>query len=170
MKNPILILILSLTACNFNKKEVSTSSNTAKIPTLTLNKTIDVKNALTFINEYVSHVNKLEPIDPKTYADSSSLTTQAFKTELSRILTEANKQDSIVGLDFDPIVNAQFTPEQGFKVEHVDTTSGYILLKGVDRPDFKLTMKLVFQNNKWQVDGCGIVNIPEEKRRTQGVR
>jgi hypothetical protein len=37
-------------------------------------------------------------------------------------------------------------------------------VKGKDWTDFKLTIKVVLENGKWLIDGCGIVNIPNEKR------
>lgn len=154
-------------ACNFNKKEIRTSSNATKSPALAINKHIEASNALFFINEYVRRGNNLEPVSPENYTNSSHLVTQTFKSELTRILSEARKRDSLVGLDFDPIIDGQFTPQKGFEIEHIDSSVGYLFLQGVDLPDFKLTIKLAYQNSQWLVDGCGIINIPEEKRRRQ---
>jgi hypothetical protein len=33
-----------------------------------------------------------------------------------------------------------------------------------DWTEFKLTMKVIEENGNWLVDGCGIVNIPQDKR------
>jgi len=69
-----------------------------------------------------------------------------------------------MGLGADPIFDAQDYPSKGFELESIDETTNYLTMKGKDWSEFKLTMKVVEENGKWLVDGCGIVNIPKDKR------
>ena len=69
-----------------------------------------------------------------------------------------------MGLDFDPIFDAQDFPDKGFELVSSDKNSGYITVKGKDWPEFVLVIRIVYLDNKWLVDGSGIINIPESKR------
>ena len=101
------------------------------------------------------------------WVSSSKLTTTRFKTELKKLLAEAYKEDPELGLDADPIFDAQDYPDKGFELDYFDSNTNYVVAKGKDWPDFKLTMKMVLENNNWLVDGCGIINIPTAKRSTR---
>ena len=121
--------------------------------------------ALTFINSYVENCNKMkESIKIVQWVNSNSLTTNNFKKELKRIIDEAYKEDPELGFDFDPIFDGQDYPDKGFELESFDSRTNYIVVKGKDWLDFKLTIKMVLENNDWLVDGCGIINIPKDKR------
>ena len=124
-----------------------------------------IKNALTFINNYVDNSNKMnKAIGIIDWVNSNSLTTKTFKTELKKILEDAQKQDPEMGLDADPIFDAQDNPSKGFELESLDEKTNYLTVKGKDWPEFKLTMKVVKENGNWLVDGCGMVNIPNDRR------
>ncbi|MBK6833593.1 MAG: hypothetical protein IPG89_04680 [Bacteroidetes bacterium] len=69
-----------------------------------------------------------------------------------------------MGLGADPIVDAQDYPSKGFELESIDEQTNFLIVKGKDMPEFKLTIKVVEENGNWLVDGCGIVNIPKDKR------
>ena len=105
-----------------------------------------------------------ESIGVVEWVNSNKLTTNTFRTELKRILDEAYKLEPEIGLDADPIFDAQDFPEKGFELESFDSKTNYIVVKGKNRPDFKLTIKMVMENNDWLVDGCGMINIPNDKR------
>jgi hypothetical protein len=36
-------------------------------------------------------------------------------------------------------------------------------VQGKNSPQFQVSIQLVKENNKWLVDGCGIINIPADK-------
>jgi len=40
----------------------------------------------------------------------------------------------------------------------------YVTVRGVDWPEFLLVLKLANHENKWQVDGSGVINMPENRR------
>ena len=121
--------------------------------------------ALTFINSYVDNCNKMkESIGIVEWVDSSHLTTKGFKSELNNIIHEATIEDPELGLDFDPILDGQDYPEEGFELVLYDAKTNLIIVKGKKWADFRLTMKLVLENNQWLIDGCGIINIPQDQR------
>ncbi|KOS07282.1 hypothetical protein AM493_15480 [Flavobacterium akiainvivens] len=123
----------------------------------------DAKVALTFINDYLDNINKMNEATGLTeWLSARTDATKGFKTEVKRIIDEAYKADPELGLGFDPLIDGQDAPER-MELKSVDK-NGYILLKGKDWADFELVMKLKQENGKWLVDGCGIVNIPESKR------
>lgn len=124
-----------------------------------------IEKALTFLNSYVDNCNKMkESTEVVEWVNLSMLTTNAFRTELKRVMDEAYKLEPEMGLDADPIFDAQDYPEKGFELDSFDSKTNYVVVKGKNRPDFKLTLKMVFENNDWLVDGCGIINIPIDKR------
>ncbi len=121
--------------------------------------------ALSFINSYTENCNKMnESIDLVEWISSCNLTTTGFKKELKRIVDEANKLDPEMGLGADPIFDAQDYPDKGFELYSFDKETHYVVVKGKNWPDFKLTIKLALEINHWLVDGSGIVNIPVDKQ------
>ena len=76
----------------------------------------------------------------------------------------ARKADPELGLDADPVLDAQDFPEKGFELNNCDSTAGYVSVKGKDWKDFFLVLKVVHENNQWLVDGVGIINISFDKR------
>lgn len=67
-----------------------------------------------------------------------------------------------MGLGFDPIFDAQDYPDKGFKIDKQDST--YVIVKGINWPDFRLSLRLTFEDRQWLVDGAGVINIPTNKR------
>ncbi|MCK6649194.1 MAG: hypothetical protein L6Q66_06035 [Bacteroidia bacterium] len=118
--------------------------------------------ALQFINSYVENSNKMkDAVSIAEWIQSNEQASTTLKTELKRIVDEADPE---LGLEADPLFDAQDYPEKGFELESFDEQTNFLIVKGKGQPDFKLSMKLVQENNKWLVEGCGIVNIPENKR------
>jgi hypothetical protein len=119
--------------------------------------------ALKFINAYINYVNDYDAsLNLIDWVNQQTILSNSFKSELRRILEEAEKEDPEMGLGFDPILDAQDYPEKGFVVDNVD--GEFVILKGIGWEDFFLTLKMVKgENNQWLVDGSGIVNIPEDR-------
>jgi hypothetical protein len=165
MKQIIFILtIILLVACGQN----SDNETKEKVSAIASNNSQDnmpVDIAIQFINAYVDNCNKMkESIGVVEWVNSTQFTTNRFNAELKKMMDEANQLDPEMGLDADPIVDAQDYPESGFELESFDDQTNYIVVKGKDMADFKLTMKMTQENNKWLVDGCGSINIPTDKR------
>lgn len=127
------------------------------------NNPVDI--ALKFINSYVDNCNKMNAsIGVLEWVNSNSLASNRFKAELKKIVEEAHKGDPEMGLEADPIFDAQDYPDKGFELESFDSKTNFVVVKGKNWTDFKLTMKLVLENDNWLVDGCGTINIPNDKR------
>lgn len=105
-----------------------------------------------------------ESSDIVKWVSTNDLVTDRFKKELKTMVDEAFKTDPEMGLGFDPIVDGQDFPDEGFELESFDNKTNYLVVKGKKWPDFKVTIKMVLEGNKWLVDGCGVVNIPEDKQ------
>ena len=95
------------------------------------------------------------------WVESNKMVTKSFKDELKRMIDEAYNKDSEIGLDYDPIFNAQDYPEKGFEIESFDRENNFLILRGIDWPKFKLLIKISRENNTWLIDGCGSININE---------
>ncbi len=119
---------------------------------------------LNFINGYVDNANKMyEAKETTEWVNANNLITENFKTTLAKMLKEANEKDPEYGLGVDPIFNAQDYPDKGFVLLRYDSLSNYLEVQGKNSPAFRVFIKLVKENNKWLVDGCGIINIPADK-------
>lgn len=121
--------------------------------------------ALTFINAYVINSNKLNmSVDMVQWVLAHDDASASFKTTLSKIVNEALTLEPEYGLGFDPIFDAQDYPDDGFEVIQALDNNNYLTIAGVTWKDFTIRLKMVYTNNHWLVDGCGVVNIPEHER------
>jgi hypothetical protein len=185
MKKIILLLtILSIISCKKNiesdspelkkvseennnpKTEINSQLNEEKEYAKEITEDNSPENtALTFINSYIVDCNKMnKSVGYLNFVKSSDLTTKSFKIELQKIVDEAEKLDPEMGLDFDPIIDGQDYPDEGFELKDFDTKTNFIIVKGKNWADFEVTIKLIFENEKWLIDGCGIVNIPKNNQ------
>jgi len=170
-----LAVVTLFVSCGQNSKtgvnKAITTEPNAEISTETKNdesSTTPFGIALTFINSYIDNCNKMkESIGIIEWVNSNNLATNRFKTEVKTMIEEAFKIEPELGLGFDPIFDAQDYPDEGFELESFDSETNYVVVKGKNWADFKLTIKMVLENNKWLVDGCGIVNVPNDKRSTR---
>lgn len=157
--NIVFTFIFVLAACGqqANNNDVYKTSNK--------NPTPDFSVALNFINEYTDYCNNMSPESIDTsWIDNNQYLTESFKSRYHYILDSAYRSDPELGLDFDPIFDAQDFPDQGFSILSTDSSTGYITVFGNNWESFTLTLKLVNLNNKWLVNGSGIVNIPNNRR------
>ena len=126
------------------------------------NQIIPEEIALNFVNSYVDNCNKMKgAIGILEWVELNKMVTKSFKDEVKRMIDEAYNKDSEIGLDYDPIFNAQDYPEKGFEIESFDRENNYLILRGIDWPKFKLLIKISRENNTWLIDGCGSININE---------
>jgi hypothetical protein len=155
------ILLLALVSCNSenkNQPETSTASlERQPVP--------DFNVALNFINDYAKFCTT--PNQGSATSDwirQDSLLTDSFKNRYNSLLDSAQKKDPELGLDSDPIFDAQDFPEKGFSILKIDTLNRYVTVAGNDWKEFELVLKLKQENEKWLVDGAGVINIPPDKR------
>lgn len=164
MKQTIFILaIILVSSCGQTSgTKTATEQNSSELEEKKGNLPVDI--ALDFINSYIDNLNKMNTsIGTVEWVNSNNLTTNRFKTALKKLVDEAYKTDPEMGLDADPILDAQDYPDKGFELESFDHETNFIVVKGKDWPDFKLTIKMVLENGNWLVDGCGIINIPDDR-------
>ena len=157
----ITLLTAGLFSCNSETKtQPETSAAPAKEQPMP-----DFTVALSFINDYAKFCTI-----PKQGSASSDwikqnpLLTEKFKNRYKNLLDSAQKKDPELGLGSDPIFDAQDFPEKGFSLLKIDTLNRYVTVAGNDWKEFELVLKVDQENNKWLVDGAGIINIPEDKR------
>jgi len=186
MKNSYLLLvILIVLSCNNRKQKINISEQKEQIEikkepqtkidileekfnvaTIELNDTSSNANvALKFINDYVKNCNKMrEQIGIIEWVNDYPNVSQEFKTELTKMIQEAEKNDPVYGLGFDPIFDAQDYPDDGFELAEFDSVSNYLTVEAKSWKGFTITMKIKELDKKWMVDGCGVINIPKTKQ------
>ncbi len=125
----------------------------------------DFNVALTFINDYATFCTPTSPPTNDTnWIENNSLLTDNFKRQYFSLLDSGKRIDAELGLGFDPIFDAQDFPDSGFVIAAWDEKTGFVTVRGKDWPQFVLVLKVVSHNHKSLVDGCGVINIPEDKR------
>ncbi len=164
LKYTFILLTILFASCGGAKQE-NVSNKYEETQNKVSEKQTKTDNALAFINAYVENSNKMsKAVGIKEWVNSNTLVTNNFKTALTKLVDDANAQDPEMGLEADPIFDAQDYPSEGFEIESFDESENYITVKGKNQANFKLTLKIAAENGKWLVDGCGGVNVPEGKR------
>ncbi len=174
--------LLVLYACTMNPKErnqqpesdslktdIQSSVEHLSIDSIDLDRT-GAEVAATFINSYVKYVDELA-VKGETNFESevikwisaSPLLTDSFKTSYKDMVEAARRSDPELGLDFDPILDAQDSPNSCKVLDYSE--DGFVTLQGIDWQNFTLTVRLVHFNNHWLVDGSGVINVPQDKQR-----
>lgn len=120
-----------------------------------------IDTALMFINDYNRIISNLELKEIKEWVISNENVTLKFKKEYQKIYADALKADPELGLESDPILNAQDTSESGFGFKKMDNE--YVIVKAENWNVFNITLKVIEIEGKFLIDGCGIVNIPKHK-------
>lgn len=124
--------------------------------------------ANSFMNEYKKYcddsLHKKTKETAEQWVQRNAKLTNHFKNSYKKLVEDANKEDPEVGLDFDPIFDAQDYPDQGFKVLSCDDKSNFVTLNGKDWEDFTVVVKTSKTDKGWLIDGAGVISIPEDKR------
>ena len=65
-----------------------------------------------------------------------------------------------MGLNFNPILNAQDYPDKGYAPKRFrwPVTKLTWVMEGIGGPDFKVSVNFVTINNQWKIDGIGEIN------------
>ncbi len=147
MKNYLIasLFILGM-SCNHKNENKSTNNSMQKV-------------ALEFINDYVKNCDNMkEGLDVEEWVATHKSSSDLLKSELSRILKEADEKDPEYGLGFDPIFNAQDYPDKGFKLISFDSIKRIVVVGDKELDGFKLNIHMIKVNNVWKVNGIGIIN------------
>lgn len=124
------------------------------------NRDAAISTAVNFVNDYVTYNDSAGVrASPKDWLAAQPNVTEMFKQKLKEVVDAAQVQES--GLDADPILNAQDFPERGFEFDSSDSTAKFIVVRAIGQPEFKVTVKVIGQQGKFWVDGCGVVNVLE---------
>jgi len=122
-----------------------------------------------FMNAYVKQILAMEHKHKKgsigQWLHANRELTESFKKSYQDLVDSAKRDDPELGLDFDPVVDAQDFPDKGFIVESCDA-SGFVTVRGVGWETFKVTVKVVNASG-WRVDGAGVINIPRDKQASK---
>ena len=177
MRKLIVLITISfwIVSCGENSNNESKESNepvgqssTEVEVDLTVNEALTVDKidfVLEFINAYVENCNASEDfMEISDWVNSNTLVTAEFKSELAKMVAEANEEDPEMGLGFDPIFDAQDYPSKGFDIDSFDPETNLVYLKGNEWEGFYVTVKIKKVNGEWLVDGCGAINLPEKDR------
>lgn len=167
----LLLLLIPFWGCNTKQSKHHTNTNIEQIPVSLTNQQKEDKQtpntdiALKFITDYLKFLN--------TYSGDSTrvdwiLTNQdvtaSFKEELQRMTAQAYEEDPEIGLGFDPILNTQDYPDDEFKLLDFDENSHFLTVGAKKWEGFKIRMKIKKVDNQWLVEGCGVINIPENEQ------
>jgi len=159
-------LILILFASSFFACNTQTETKPGNIPAQpdTAKTISDCDIALTFINNYTDLISKRSSANIAGWIKNNPLLTNRFKITYENLLDSAQKADPEMGLDFDPVLDAQDFPEKGFELINCDKTTGYVTVRGKNWNEFLLILKLALQDDKWLIDGSGVINISVDKK------
>lgn len=154
MRTFILLLItIVFLSCN-SQTEVKTNDNSVHADDAKL--IPDCNVAVKFINDYTEFTSSKKAADDSAWIAHNPLLTGNFKLTYKNLLDSARKADPELGLDFDPIFDAQDYPNKGFELNNCDSTAGYVSVRGKDWKEFILALKVIHQNDQWLVDGAGV--------------
>lgn len=170
MKYPLILLLsLSLSACISNKSKTLDRADD-DLPNTDLYDPLEsevssaeenYQAALDFLNGYIESIDQLEILE---YVNNSPLASENLKKALEDIVIRAWEEHPRIGLDFDPLFDAQDYPAEGVELQYFNPETGYVTAKGIGWEDFRVVMKVISDDGHILVDGCGAVNIPIDKR------
>lgn len=119
---------------------------------------MDASIGLRFINDYVQFCNNQKSnTEALLWIAKNQLLSPHFKAAYKKLVQAALKDDPELGLDYDPIFNAQDYPDKGLSILRIDSEKRLLFVVGNNWKEFVLTIKLVYQNNKWLVDAVGAI-------------
>lgn len=128
----------------------------------------DAAIAVKFMNQYLAYNQAIyekrtaEPVSE--WLKRNPLVSPTFPKSYEATIREGLKIDPELGWNVDPILDAQDSPDKGFKLFACAQAPGFVILQGTDWPEFKVTVRVVHTNNGPKVSGAGMVDIPRNER------
>lgn len=114
---------------------------------------------LQFLDEYIAECEKKRSVQTTlNWALNHPNVTADFRKALQALIDEEK------GWEYDPILDAQDYPDDGFSVRSIGMRDHYISLSAKANEKIILTTRIKQVKGKWLVDGCGTINIPEKMR------
>ena len=122
--------------------------------------------ALKFVNSYISYLNK-DSADSEQWVATNSQLTPAFKSAYKKLVADARKKDPELGLDFDPILDAQDYVEKFTDIANCNAKTGVMWVSGKWKGSNSTMQVAVLPkniNSQWLIQGAGVINIPKKQR------
>lgn len=164
VKTVCIFIVVCLVGCQSNSAKPQQENIVQnKIAAEDSSKGVEV--ALLFINDYVEHCMRIgQKEGTDEWLESNSFISKNFLYAWQTILNNSYKDDAYKedhGYS-DPILNLYVydLPNEGFELESFNPLTAYCIVWGKKWKEFRLAMKIINENGKWLVDGCGSVNIP----------
>ena len=108
----------------------------------------EAKVAVGFMNQYLVYTQavmaKRSKQSTESWLKSNKLVSPSFVVAYKGKVKEGLEQDSELGWDADIILDAQDSPEKGFRLFKCGSTAGFVQLQGIDWPEFKVTVRCRF--------------------------
>lgn len=127
--------------------------------------------AARFANAYVKHAEAV--LDGRSrqgtvsWLKANALASPTLAAAYAAKEREGRKKDPELGWGADILLDAQDFPDKGFELQTCLATPGYVRLRGIDAPDFTLTLRVEDTPAGPRVIGSGMVNIPAKLRATR---
>lgn len=166
MRGKIILISLFFIAISCGSKSQDkdkSAHNVTESGDVSVDNSADV--AQHFLNQYIENMFHFESYaDIVDWIESNDYVTADFKNEYTHLVNKAYEKDPQMGLVFDPIIDAQDFPSEGFEVESYDSITKLVVLKWKNWEEFKVHAKIKQINEVWKFDGCGVINMQEEER------
>lgn len=174
-----IFIVGCLVACQSNsvkpqqentvQKKIAVEDSSKDIEAAIQDSSKGVEVALLFINDYVKRCNRIgEKVGTDEWLESNSFISKNFLYAWQTILNNSYKEDAYKEdhAYSDPILNVYVHdyPNEGFELESFNPLTAYCIVRGKKWKEFRLVIKIINENGKWLVDGCGSVNIPGKNR------
>jgi hypothetical protein len=131
----------------------------------------DAAVAVEFMNQYLAYdraIYEKRTTQPTVeWLKANSLVSHSFPKSYEATVLAGFKIDPELGLNADPILDAQDSPDIGFKLLKCSRTPGYVMLQGTDWPEFRVTVSVIRTSKGLKVNGAGMVNIPKIERASR---
>ncbi len=97
------------------------------------------------------------------WVKASPMLTGGYKKQFEKEIIRAREADPEMGLDYDPIFNAQDIPEKGFGVSNLEIIGNRatVIVIAVDWPDHPINVALVKSNDQWLINGIGNIRATD---------
>jgi hypothetical protein len=128
----------------------------------------EAKVAADFMNQYQAYtqavMDKRSQQSVAGWLASNRLAAPDFVHAYTVLEEEGRRSDPELGWNADLIVDAQDSPDKGFKFFQCSSSRGVVLLQGLDWPAFKVAVRVAPTSQGLKVIGAGRVNIPPNLR------
>lgn len=128
----------------------------------------DAEVAVKFMNQYLAYtqtvMEKHSQQNIESWLKANDLVSPNFFEAYKIKEKEGLKLDPELGWDADMIFDSQDSPDKGFQLSNCSNTPGFVQLRGIDWPAFKVTVRIAKTTQGLRVTGAGMVNIPKSER------